>query len=143
MLIRGKFAALLVVSLALLAGCSGDQSGDQPSKKESGKTEKAAGQRSARPAKQKPRMMIALGTISNVKAENDRIYLRPTQGNKVTGFRIVDESRITINGTRAGLADVEKGQQAKIEYLTGKNLGRVQTIAVFGSVGGSGEKTGG
>lgn len=156
MRIKGMSVVLFIVVLALIAGCSGGQSGNQSKNQPNGKQSKqAASQQTARPAQQKknPQPKTALGTISKVQLDKDRIYLLPTKGERMR-FRVTKKSRVIVNGKKAGLSDLQKGQQAKIEYRPGKNSGRIQNIQVFGGAGGgktvgggsgkgSGEKTNG
>lgn len=127
--------ALFVVFAVLVAGCGG-QSGGNSGQSDGGggsgsKTEKkatpAAGQAAA-----PPQMKIALGTITNINAGERRMYLRPSGGGEVVRFRIVPEPEVTVDGKSAELTAVKEGQQAKVEYIVRKDLGRARTLDVFG-----------
>ncbi|MEW6636029.1 MAG: hypothetical protein AB1425_04355 [Actinomycetota bacterium] len=142
--------ALLFLLATLAAGCGGGgnqlesgQGGDR-----NGDRGATSGEQGGEAAGQEegPERKIALGSIQNVNAGKKRLSLKPSseaQSRDPIPFKVAPNARITLDGERAELADVEKGQQAQIEYIVRGELGvpnRAVVIELF-STGGS-ESTG-
>ncbi len=82
-----------------------------------------------------------------MKAENKRFTLAPStdeQGKKSIAFKAIPDAKITLDGEEVELADMKKGQQAKVEYVVREKLGvpnRARVLELFSNDGG-GETTG-
>lgn len=92
-------------------------------------------------------MKIALDTIGSVKPEARRIVLRPSSGDedaKPMKFRLRPKGRVLMEGEEVKLGEVEPGQQAKIEYVSGKKINGALSVEIVsgGGTGGGGETTG-
>ncbi len=118
------FAVLLVY---FVAGCGGEeQSGNGSQDGGSGGAQKQGGEGSKQEISA-PK--IALGTVTRVDAEAERIILRPSseeQGKKPLRFKVSENTTITLDDEEAELSDAKKGQQAQITYVVkdGRNLAR-------------------
>ena len=132
---RGPSAALLFIVftllVGLLAGCGGggDQAGN------------GGAQGEGQPQTSVPQPKIALGRVISVKPDRRKIVVRPSteqQGNRLV-FKVVDNTRITLNDQQAEMADVQEGQQAQIEYITVNEQNKARAVELISS----GEGTGG
>ena len=137
-------AALLVVALGLLVGCSGGgQSGG--GSQEGGGGEKQQGAAANGDA---PETKIALGKIGRLSPKNERrIVLRTSGQVQEDGgrmvFRIKKNARITLDNKKAELADIKEGQQAQIEYVAENEVNRVVSMTLFEAEGGGSSEGGG
>ena len=119
-------ARVLVVSVLLfviLAGCGGGDRANTGS--QDGNASDETGKQDAGPARREaPERKIALGMVTKVKSveSNDsRIILRANeemQGDTRMAFKLAKKAKITLNGEAAEVADVKRGQQAQIEYVS-------------------------
>jgi hypothetical protein len=142
-LIKTLFIAVFLVLSVTVAGCGGgDQGGgEQPDGEEQqGQGDGAAEQKDA------PEVKIALGRIATVDAEAQRFSLRPTGGeggddSERIIFKLAKNPKITLDGEEAEIADMEKRQQAQVEYVVRKdrNLARVIELFKEGEDEGGGE----
>jgi hypothetical protein len=144
------FLATIVLIAGLLTGCGGgDQSGsgsqqDGGSKAEQGKNAPK------KQGKNAPRKKIVFGTVTFVNPKTEGFSVRPTieeQGKKPVVFRLANETSITLDGKKAKLEDMKKGQQAQVEYVERNERNRARSVKLFEAGGGSqdnqgGEKTG-
>ena len=154
---RGPLPAFLLVlltlTMGLVAGCGGEQSGNGSQGDASGGTKKQGGE-GAKPEISAPK--IALGTVTRVNTEARTIFLRPSaeeQGKKPPHFKVRKDATITLDNKEAELSDAEKGQQAQITYVVRLGNERnehrlpqvareVALISDGGAGSGGGEKTG-
>jgi hypothetical protein len=136
------FTMFLVLSITL-AGCGGGEGQQKEQQKEQGD--------GAAEKKDVPEVKIALGTIATVDAEAKRFSLRSTEGaggdgNERIIFKLVKKNpKITLGGQEAQFEDMEKRQQAQVEYVVrnDRNLARVVELFKAGEdEGGGEEKTG-
>jgi hypothetical protein len=144
------FLATIVLIAGLLTGCGGgDQSGsgsqqDGGSKAEQGKNAPK------KQGKNAPKKKIVFGTVTFVNPKTEGFSVRPTieeQGKKPVVFRLANETSITLDGKKAKLEDMKKGQQAQVEYVERNERNRARSVKLFEAGGGSqdnqgGEKTG-
>jgi hypothetical protein len=144
------FLATIVLIAGLLTGCGGgDQSGsgsqqDGGSKAEQGKNVPK------KQGKNAPKKKIVFGTVTFVNPKTEGFSVRPTieeQGKKPVVFRLANETSITLDGKKAKLEDMKKGQQAQVEYVERNERNRARSVKLFEAGGGSqdnqgGEKTG-
>jgi hypothetical protein len=144
------FLATIVFIAGLLTGCGGgDQSGsgsqqDGGSKAEQGKNAPK------KQGKNAPKKKIVFGTVTFVNPKTEGFSVRPTieeQGKKPVVFRLANETSITLDGKKAKLEDMKKGQQAQVEYVERNERNRARSVKLFEAGGGSqdnqgGEKTG-
>lgn len=133
--------ALLVLVSTLVAGCGGGgQGGQQDNSKD-----KASQQQDTKKAKKKknaPEVKIALGTIVFHNPDTQRFTLRPNEGeNRI--FRYNKKTKITLNGKKAGLNDIEKGMRTQAEYIVKDDLPRVRELELIGKGGSSDGSDGG
>jgi len=74
--------------------------------------------------------------------------MRPTteeQSEQPVRFKIAENAKITLGEEKAELADVKKGQQARITYFVRKKTGVAREVVLFSGGGASsegGEQTG-
>ena len=84
---------------------------------------------------------IALGTIQRVNTEAKRFTLIPAseeRDKEPQAFKLTPQAKITLGDKEAELADMEKGQQANVEYIVLKDLNRVRSVQLFEGGGASG-----
>lgn len=143
--------AVIFLLVGFVAGCGGggNQSkpqGDAPSKEQKASKKEETGKKGAG-----MEAKIALGKVRIVKAENKRFTLAPStdkQGKKPIAFKVIPDAKITLDGKELKLADVKKGQQAKVEYVVREKLGvpnRARAVTLFSKDKGGakgGETTG-
>jgi hypothetical protein len=157
---RGISTVLFLVTIVLIAGSltgCGGQSGsgsqqDGGSKAEQGKNAPVEQGENApkKQAKNAPKKKIVFGTVTFVNPKTEGFSVRPTieeQGKKPVVFRLANETSITLDGKKAKLEDMKKGQQAQVEYVERNERNRARSVKLFEAGGGSqdnqgGEKTG-
>ncbi len=126
------FFVVLVLWAGFMAGCGGGQSGgDSQEQGDGGQGEEEPPQESK----------TALGTIQRVNTEAKRFTLEPSaeeQGKEPQAFKLTPQAKITLGDKQAELADMEKGQQANVEYIVLKDLNRVRSVQLFEGGGDSG-----
>ena len=122
---------ILVLLLAgLLAGCGGDQSGDQSG----GGQEEEQGAAKGEAAKKKTPPAIAIGKVRAYKDDKRRLSLRPAsdaQGEKPIGFKVRKKARVTLDGEKAELSDVQEDQQAQVTYVVENEVNKAIVIHLF------------
>jgi len=117
--------ALLLLS-TLLTGCGG---GDQTG---SGSQEGGSAQKKGSP----PETKIVIGMVRVVKPETRKVVLKPSteeQGETAVPLKIGKNARITLDGKKAELSDIEKRQQAKIEYFVKDGVNQAIAVDLFGT----------
>ena len=149
------FLAIIVLTAGLLAGCGGgDQSGSgsqqedgkKGAKQEGNAPEKQGRKAPKQKAKNAPPQKILFGNVTFVNPKTEGFSVRPTineQGKKRVVFRLAQETRITLDGKEAKLEDMEKGQQAQVEYVVRNDRNRARTVRLFESGGGATDDKGG
>jgi hypothetical protein len=136
------FLAMTVLIVGLLAGCgggdqsgSGSQQGDgKGAKQGQNAPEKQNGGASKQKAGNKPAKKILFGTVTFVNSKTEGFSVKPTikaQGKKPVVFRLAQQSRITLAGKEAKLDDMEKGQQAQVEYVVRNDRNRARVVRLF------------
>jgi hypothetical protein len=142
--------AMTVLIVGLLAGCGGaDQSGsgsqqdggkganqDQnaPDKQDQNEPEKQNGGASKQKAENGPAKKILFGTVTFVNSKTEGFSVKPTikaQGKKPVIFRLAQQTNITLGGKEAKLDDMEKGQQAQVEYVVRNDRNRARVVRLF------------
>src|SRR5215207_7250271 len=97
----GLLLAALILTMGLIAGCGGEQSGNGSQGDASGGTKKQGGE-GAKPEISAPK--IALGKVTRVNAETRIIFLRPSteeQGKKPPHFKVRKDATITLDNKEA------------------------------------------
>ena len=132
--------ALSLMALTLLAGllggCGGgeDRSGNGGGSQDGGGAQQRGGGKQGAAVRHKvPRAKIALGKIASVGS--NEVVLRPStavQGKGPITFKITQNTQITVNGRKAELAAVEKGQDAQIDYVGRNKRYRALKVAIVG-----------
>jgi hypothetical protein len=136
------FLAMTVLIVGLLAGCGGgDQSGSgsqqgggKGAKQGQNAPEKQNGGASKQKAGNKPAKKILFGTVTFVNSKTEGFSVKPTvkaQGKKPVAFRLAQQTRITLAGKEAKLDDMEKGQQAQVEYVVRNDRNRARVVRLF------------
>ncbi len=136
------FLAMTVLIVGLLAGCGGgDQSGSgsqqgggKGAKQGQNVPEKQNGGASKQKAGNKPAKKILFGTVTFVNSKTEGFSVKPTvkaQGKKPVAFRLAQQTRITLAGKEAKLDDMEKGQQAQVEYVVRNDRNRARVVRLF------------
>ena len=136
------FLAMTVLIVGLLAGCGGgDQSGSgsqqgggEGAKQGQNAPEKQNGGASKQKAGNKPAKKILFGTVTFVNSKTEGFSVKPTvkaQGKKPVAFRLAQQNRITLAGKEAKLDDMEKGQQAQVEYVVRNDRNRARVVRLF------------
>jgi hypothetical protein len=151
------FLAMIVLIAGLLAGCGGgDQSGSGSQQnggsqaKQDENAPKKQGGNAPKQRKNAPEKKILFGIVRfvNPKTEGFSVHPRvPEQGKKPVVFRLAQQTKITLEGKKAKLEDMKKGQQAQVEYIVRNDRNRALTVRLFEGGGGSqddrgAEKTG-
>lgn len=137
-----RFLAMTVLIVGLLAGCGGgDQSGSgsqqgggKGAKQGQNAPEKQNGGASKQKAGNKPAKKILFGTVTFVNSKTEGFSVKPTvkaQGKKPVAFRLAQQTRITLAGKEAKLDDMEKGQQAQVEYVVRNDRNRARVVRLF------------
>ena len=136
------FLAMTVLIVGLLAGCGGgDQSGSgsqqgggKGAKQGQNAVEKQNGGASKQKAGNKPAKKILFGTVTFVNSKTEGFSVKPTikaQGKKPVVFRLAQQTNITLGGKEAKLDDMEKGQQAQVEYVVRNDRNRARVVRLF------------
>jgi hypothetical protein len=156
------FLAMTVLIVGLLAGCGGgDQSGsgsqqdggegakqDQnaPKKQDQNAPEKQNGGASKQKAGNEPAKKVLFGTVTFVNSKTEGFSVKPTikeQGKKPVVFRLAQQTSITLGGNEAKLEDMEKGQQAQVEYVVRNDRNRARVVRLFEGGGNTQDDKGG
>ena len=146
--------AMTVLIVGLLAGCGGgDQSGSgsqqgggKGAKQGQNAPEKQNGGASKQKAGNKPAKKILFGTVTFVNSKTEGFSVKPTvkaQGKKPVAFRLAQQTRITLAGKEAKLDDMEKGQQAQVEYVVRNDRNRARVVRLFEGGGKAQDDKGG
>ena len=136
------FLAMTVLIVGLLAGCGGgdqsgsgsQQAGEKGAKQGQNAPEKQNGGASKQKAGNKPAKKILFGTVTFVNSKTEGFSVKPTvkaQGKKPVAFRLAQQTRITLAGKEAKLDDMEKGQQAQVEYVVRNDRNRARVVRLF------------
>jgi hypothetical protein len=152
------FLAMIVLIAGLLAGCGGgdqsgsgsQQNGGSQAKQDENAPKKQGGNAPKQRKKNAPEKKILFGIVRfvNPKTEGFSVHPRvPEQGKKPVVFRLAQQTEITLDGKKAKLEDMKKGQQAQVEYIVRNDRNRALTVRLFKGGGGSqddrgAEKTG-
>jgi hypothetical protein len=137
------FLVMTVLIVGLLAGCGGgDQSGSgsqqdggKGAKQDQNAPEKQGGGASKKKAGNEPAKKVLFGTVTFVNTK--------AQGKKPVVFRLAQQSRITLAGKEAKLDDMEKGQQAQVEYVVRNDRNRARVVRLFEGGGNTQNDEGG
>jgi hypothetical protein len=68
------------------------------------------------------------------KDDKRRLSLRPAakkQEDKPLGFKVRKHAQVTLDGEKAGLGDIEEGQQAQIRYVVKNEVNRATIVQLF------------
>ena len=135
--------ALLTLLAVLAAGCGGGGgSQDQGGGSDGGAGQQGGGNGGGNA----PETKIALGNIVFVNAEKKTFTLRPnTEGEdrpEPVRYRMTPKARVTLEGEQASLEDIEKGQQAQVEYVVRKDSNRAKSVELFEGESGGGDSGG-
>ncbi len=149
--------AALILLAGLLAGCGGGggQAGNEGNGSQGGDSggQDQQGTEAAKKTGGVERK-TALGTIIKVDGEGKRIVLKPSgdeQGDKRLVFTVRKNAKITLDGEKAEVADIQEGQQAQIDYIVAARgeaeveRNRARAIQLFKDgekPAGGGEQTG-
>jgi hypothetical protein len=136
------FLAMTVLIVGLLAGCGGgDQSGSGSqqdggggTKQDQNEPEKQNGGASKKKAGNEPAKKVLFGTVSFVNSKTEGFSVKPTikaQGKKPVVFRLAQQTKITLAGKEAKLDDMEKGQQAQVEYVVRNDRNKARVVRLF------------
>jgi len=136
------FLAMTVLIVGLLAGCGGgDQSGSgsqqdggKGAKQDQNAPEKQGGGASKKKAGNEPAKKVLFGTVTFVNPKTQGFSVKPTikvQGKKPVVFRLAQQAGITLAGKEAKLDDMEKGQQAQVEYVVRNDRNRARVVRLF------------
>jgi len=137
--------ALIVLLAVFVAGCGGGESnsgGGEGKSEQQGDADKGASKKQE--GKDKPKTKTALGKIGSVKPDDKRIVLRPSSEDKDAKpmkFKLRPKGRIIAEGKEVKLDEVESGQQAKIEYVSGKKINGALSVEIVGGGGTGGGGT--
>lgn len=140
--------AFFVLLWSLAAGCGGEEgSPEQTSAPDNGDTAAETAQQQETAEEQtvldesaaagdgdRPRIMVALGTIESVDPATRNLELNQVEGGPMA-FRILPDARIAVDEQAAGLADLKVGQQAQIRYVAGDERNRARTVKAFSDGG--------
>jgi hypothetical protein len=148
------FLAMTVLIVGLLAGCGGgDQSGSgsqqdggKGAKQDQNAPEKQNGGASKQKAGNEPAKKILFGKVTFVNTKTEGFSVKPTikaQGKKPVVFRLAQQTNITLAGKEAKLDDMEKGQQAQVEYVVRNERNRARVVRLFEGGGNTQDQGGG
>ena len=148
------FLAMTVLIVGLLAGCGGgDQSGggsQQGGGKGTEQGQNKPGKQNGGASKQKagnePAKKILFGKVTFVNTKTEGFSVKPTikaQGKKPVVFRLAQQTNITLAGKEAKLDDMEKGQQAQVEYVVRNERNRARVVRLFEGGGNTQDQGGG
>jgi hypothetical protein len=73
---------------------------------------------------------IALGKIVSADLETNRIIVDQHKGRPMS-FKVARRAAITLDGDAAELADINKGQQAQIQYVIKNERNRARKVDAF------------
>jgi hypothetical protein len=136
------FLAMTVLIVGLLAGCGGadqsgsgsQQDGEKEAAQDQNEPEKQDGGASKQKAENEPAKKILFGTVTFVNSKTEGFSVKPTikaQGKKPVIFRLAQQTNITLAGKEAKLDDMEKGQQAQVEYVVRNDRNRARVVRLF------------
>jgi hypothetical protein len=135
------FLATIVLTAGLLTGCGG---GDQS--KSGSQQGGDAGQNNKAPEKQAkndaPEKKVLIGKVAFVNPKTEGFSVRPNakvQGNKPVVLKLAKNAEITLGGKEAKFEDMQKGQQAQVEYFVMNERNRARTVRLFDVNDTSGE----
>ena len=148
------FLAMTVLIAGLLAGCGGGDQSGSGSQQDGGKganqdqnaPEKQNGGASKQKARKEPTKKILFGSVTFVNTKTEGFSVKPTlkaQGKKPVVFRLAQQTRITLAGKEAKLDDMEKGQQAQVEYVVRNDRNRARVVRLFEGGGNTQDQGGG
>jgi hypothetical protein len=126
------FLATIVLMAGLLTGCGG---GDQS--KSGSQQGGDAGQNNKAPEKQAknaPEKKVLIGKVAFVNPKTEGFSVRPNakvQGKKPMVFRLAKNAKITLGGKEAKFEDMQKGQQAQVEYFIMNERNRARSVRLF------------
>jgi hypothetical protein len=125
------FFFLLCLFPVLLAGCGGGDGSGGGSQDGAGGGAKQNGEAAQKKKGAPPEIKMGLGRIARVDDEREVIILRPTaeEQGKISRFKANQNTTFTLDDKEAKLADLEKGQQAQIKYISrdGRSVARAVT----------------
>lgn len=130
--------ALLFLVGGLAAGCGGDDQQETPQDGAGGGTAEEQGGATGLEEQEGPGAKIAPGTIVSVNRNNGRFVLEPSRGEEMV-FKTTQQVQIELDGEPAELVDMQKGQQAQVEYVVRENMAipnRATSITLFTDAGG-------
>src|SRR5919107_4770468 len=139
---------LATIVLILITGCGGGDQSGRGSQQDGGSQAEQGENAPKKQGKNAPKKKkIVFGTVTFVNPKTEGFSVRPTieeQGKKPVVFRLANETSITLDGKEAKLEDMEKGQQAQVEYVVRNERNRARSVKLFEAGGGSqgGKKTG-
>ena len=131
--------AYLILLIGFAGGCGGG--GDQVEKQQDGNSD-GTKEQGSKVKEDAPQDKIALGTVRTVDSEVRIIRMRPStdeQSEQPVRFKIGENAKITLDEEKAELADIEKGQQARITYFVRKKTGVAREVVLFSDGGASSE----
>jgi hypothetical protein len=148
------FLTMTVLIVGLFAGCGGgDQSGSgsqqdggKGAKQDQNEPEKQNGGASKQKAAKEPAKKVLFGNVTFVNPKTEGFSVKPTikaQGKKPVVFRLAQQTRITLGGKEAKLDDMEKGQQAQVEYVVRNDRNRARVVRLFEGGGNTQDQGGG
>jgi hypothetical protein len=148
------FLAMTVLIVGLLAGCGGgdqsgggsQQGGGKGAEQDQNKPGKQNGGASKQKAGNEPAKKILFGKVTFVNTKTEGFSVKPTikaQGKKPVVFRLAQQSNITLAGKEAKLDDMEKGQQAQVEYVVRNERNRARVVRLFEGGGNTQDQGGG
>jgi hypothetical protein len=145
---------MTVLIAGLLAGCGGgdqtgsgsQQKGGNQAKQGQNAPEKQGGGAPKQKAKNEPAKKVLFGTVTFVNPKTEGFSVKPTikeQGKKPVVFRLAQQTGITLGGKEAKLEDMEKGQQAQVEYVVRNDRNRARVVRLFEGGGNTKDDKGG
>lgn len=141
---------LCVLLAGLLAGCGAgsDQSGSGPKEGAGGNAQQGGNQNGGaqqggdKASKKKAaERKIAIGTVRAALPDKRRISLKPNadaQSKEPLGFKVRKGAEVTLDGKKAEMSDIERGQQAQIQYIVINKANRAVAVQLFKAGDGSG-----
>jgi len=145
---------MIVLIAGLLVGCGGGDQSGSGAQQDGGKgaqqggnaPEKQDGGASKQKTENEPAKKILFGTVTFVNSKTEGFSVKPTikaQGKKPVVFRLAQQTRITFGGKEAKLEDMEKGQQAQVEYVVRNDRNRARVARLFEGGGNTQDDKGG
>ena len=78
------------------------------------------------------RQQVTIDELLRMPDDNFRYELKyVAQGKKPVVFRLAQQTNITLAGKEAKLDDMEKGQQAQVEYVVRNDRNRARVVRLF------------